>query len=149
MAKDPAAVLAAFRQGVSTGGTKYQTGVKSAGTDWEQNAKSDASEAAYAAGVQNAISQKSRQKGLANVTGAQWANTAADIGARNYTGAAERAAQNYAVQLPNVLTAGDAAKAAARALPGATIAERLQRGPAAAAAVHRTWARIKGQTPQV
>jgi hypothetical protein len=149
MAKDQQAVLAAFRSGVSTGGTKYQTGVKAAGADWELNAKSDASEQAYAAGVQAAISQRSRQKGLASVTGASWAATAADVGARNYTGAAERAATNYAVQLPDILAAGDAAKAAAKALPGATIAERLQRGPAAAAAIHRAWARKKGLTPQV
>ncbi len=149
MAKDPQAVLQAFQQGVSTGGTKYQTGVRAAGTVWEQNAKSDASESAYAAGVQNAVTQRSRQKALANVTGANWAAAAADVGARNYTAAAPLAAQHYQTQIPDILAAGTDAQAAARAIPGATVAERIQRAPAAATAVHRYWARKRGLTPQV
>lgn len=149
MAKDPQAVLQAFRSGVSTGGTKYQTGVKASATAWEQNARSEASESRWAAGVQAAITQKSRQKALTNVSGTSWAAVAADVGARNYASAADRAATNYATKLPDVLAAGDAAKSAANALPGDTIAQRLQKGPAAAAQVHRYWAQKKGVTPQV
>jgi hypothetical protein len=149
MAKDPQSVLAAYRAGVSGGGTKYQTGVKASAAQWEQNARSDAAESRYAAGVQAAISQKARQKALSSVSGTSWAATAADVGARNYTGAAERAATNYNVKLPDVLAAGDQAHAAAAALPGDTIAQRVQKAPAAAIQVHRYWAQKKGLTPTV
>jgi hypothetical protein len=149
MAKDPQVVLQLYQSGIQSAGPKYQAGVRAAAPDWETNAKSDNAEAAYANGVARAASQKSRQKALANVTGASWAAAAADVGASNYTRAAPQAAQKFQTQLGNILQAGDAAKAAARAIPGVTMADRLQRSVAAATSVHRHWARIKGVTPEV
>lgn len=149
MAKDPQAVLQAYQSGVSGGSGKYTAGVRAAATDWEQQAKSDASEQRYAAGVQRAATQKTRQKALQNVSGAQWAAAAADVGASQYAASASRAATNYNAQLSDILTAGDAAKAAARSIAGATMADRLQRSVAAATAVHRHWARKRGIQPEV
>jgi hypothetical protein len=99
--------------------------------------------------VARAAQQKARQKALANVTGAQWATAAADVGASQYAQSAARAAQNYQQQLGDVLAAGDSAKAAARAIPGTTMADRMQRAVASATAVHRHWARKKGVQPEV
>lgn len=149
MAKDPQVVLQLYTAGVQSAGPKYQAGVRAASTDWEQAAKSDNAEAAYANGVARAAAQKSRQKALQSVTGASWAAAAADVGASNYTRAAPQAATKFQVQLPTILQAGDAAKAAARAIPGVTMADRLQRAVAAATVVHRTWAVKKGVTPEV
>jgi hypothetical protein len=149
MAKDPQAVLQLYQTGIQQAGPKYQAGVRAAGADWEQAAKSDAAEQAYAAGVARAASQKTRQKALASVSGSAWVQAAAEVGATNYTRAAPVAAQKFAVALPDVLAAGDEAKAAARAIPGVTLADRLQRPVAAAVAVHRHWARKKGITPEV
>jgi hypothetical protein len=149
MAKDPQAVLAAYRSGVSSGGTKYQTGVKAAAGTWQQQATSEASEARYAEGVARAAAQKARQKALQQVSGQQWADAAANQGASNYTRAADRAGTNYEKQLPDILAAGDRAQAAARAIPGASLADRLQRPAEAAKATHRYWMQKKGLTPEV
>lgn len=147
--KDPQTVLQLYQTGIQNAGPKYQAGVRAAGTDWEQRAKSDAAEAAYSAGVARAAQQKSRQKALASVTGAQWVTAAAETGATNYTRAAPLAAQHFATQVNEVLAAGEEAKQAALAIPGVTLADRLQRPVAAATAVHRHWARKKGLTPEV
>jgi len=149
MAKDPQAVLQSYQSGVSGGSGKYATGVRASAADWEQQAKSDASEQRYAAGVQRAVAQKTRQKALGAVSGAEWAAAAADVGASQYAASATRAATNYNKQLPDILTAGDAAKSAARQISGATMADRLQRSVAAATAVHRHWARKRGIQPEV
>jgi len=149
MAKDPQVVAQLYRSGVAGGAPKYKAGVSAAASDWESNAKSEASEANYAAGVARAAADKSRQKALQNVSGTEWAKAAADVGSGNYAAAAGRAAVKFEQNIPDILAAGDAAKAAAKAIPGTTMEQRLQRGPAAATAVHRHWARKKGTTPEV
>lgn len=149
MAKDPQTVAQMYRSGIAGAGAKYQAGVTAAASDWETAAKSDAAEAAYRAGVERATQTKKRQKALGPVTGGDWARAAQEVGAPNYTRAADRAAQGYERVVGDVLSAGDSAKAAARAIPGVTMADRLQRGPAAAIAIHRYWARKMGVNPEV
>jgi len=149
MAKDPQTVAALYRSGIAGAGSKYQAGVAAAASDWETSAKSDNAEAAYAAGVARAASEKTRQKGLQKVSGSDWARAAAEVGAGNYTRAADRATANFESQIPDILAAGESAKAAAKAIAGVTMADRIQRAPAAAMAVHRHWARKKGINPEV
>jgi len=149
MAKDPQMVAQLYRQGITNAGAKYQAGVTSASADWEAAAKSDAAEAAYRSGVERAAQQKTRQKALGRVSGGDWARSAIEVGAPNYTRSADRAAIRFEAQVADVLSAGEAAKQAAKAIPGVTMADRLQRAAAAATAVHRHWARKKGINPEI
>jgi hypothetical protein len=149
MAKDPQTVAQLYRQGVAQGGTKYQAGVGAAAQDWETQARSEAAETAYAAGVARAAQQKIRQKALQSVSGSDWAKAASTTGASNYTGAATRAAEKFEKQIPDILSAGEAAKQASRAIDGSTMESRLRRSVEAAKAVHRHWARKKGIQPEV
>lgn len=149
MAKDPQTVARLYREGVAAGGSKYKAGVTAAASDWETQAKSDQAEAAYAAGVARAAQEKARQKALRDVSGNDWASAASEVGASNYTAASSRAATKFEAQIPQILAAGDSARSAARAIDGTTMASRLERSKAAAIAVHRHWAQVKGVTPEV
>jgi len=60
-------------------------------SDWESNAKSPASEAAYAAGVAAAAQQQLRLKGLAAVSGGEWAGRIRGAGNRYREGTARSA----------------------------------------------------------
>lgn len=149
MAKDPQTVARLYRDGVAGAGAKYQAGVVAAAGEWEAAAKSEEAEEAYAAGVARAAQQKSRQKALQHVSGSEWATAAKEVGASNYTAASGRAAAKFEAQIPDILAAGDAAKAASKAISGATMEQRLRKSTEAAKTVHRYWARKKGIQPEV
>jgi len=57
---------------------RYESGVRKA--DWHGPAASEAAESNYAAGVQNAITKKSRQAGVNKVSNADWQNAAVTKG---------------------------------------------------------------------
>lgn len=77
---------------------KYQQGVQ--GAEWQAAAASEQAEANYAAGVQEAASNKSRQTGINKVSNQAWQSAAANKGATRIAqgmrdGAAKQA-QNWA-----------------------------------------------------
>lgn len=146
---DVQTTLARYQRGVQGGSAAYQEGVRGKGAKWQTAATSDAAEQRFAAGMQRAIADKARQKGVQAVSGADWETAAVNLGAQGYAGAAAKAAQNYSKVVQTVVDAGNAAATAAAAIPGTTLAERLQRGPAAATAVHRLWRQKQGRTPEV
>lgn len=149
MPKDQQTVLSNFQRGIQGAGEKYRAGVQSPKRPWKDAASSEESEKRYAAGVARAASQKSRQKAVAQKSEADWRDAAMNVGASNLAGSAQRATDNYAKQVSTVLEAAGAAQQAAAQIDGSTMEGRLQRGPAAARAVHRAWARKKGLTPEV
>jgi len=58
----------------------YKTGVQ-ATTDWQEKASSSAAEDLYAEKIQQAVAAKSRQRGVAGVSNAEWQGRAANVGA--------------------------------------------------------------------
>ena len=78
--KSQSEIQAAYAASGGRASTNYRTGV-AATTDWQSKATSDQAEANYADGVGQAISAKSRQKGLARVSNADWQSQAQAVGA--------------------------------------------------------------------
>jgi len=148
MAKDQQAVLDKFKRGLAGAAQSYRDGIANPKRPWKESTQSEAAEARYSAGVQKAISNKSRQKGVARVSEGDWKEAATNVGAPALAASATRAGDNYAKVVGKVLAAGEAARAAAAQITGATLQERLQRSTVAAIAVHRAWAREKGETPE-
>ena len=68
-----------FVDGASRAPAKYKAGVSRA--DWQTNAASESAESNYAAGVSEAVGNKSRQTGVQKVSNADWQRAAADKGA--------------------------------------------------------------------
>ena len=87
-----------FIAGAARAPAKYQKGVQRA--DWQGPASSEASEANYGAGVTEAVQNKTRQRGVQNVSNADWQRKAADVGAKRIgkgmADAAPKQAQNWA-----------------------------------------------------
>lgn len=128
---------------------KFTAGVQNPRRPWKDAASSEDAEKRYAAGVTRAAQQKTRQKVLATKSESDWKDAAINVGAPALAASAAKATTNYGKQLPTILEAGTAAQNAANQISGESMASRLQRGPAAATAVHRIWARKKGITPEV
>lgn len=149
MPKDQQAVIEKFRRGMSGAAENYRLGIMNPKRPWKESAQSEEAEARYAAGVQRAAQQKSRQKAVARVSESDWRDAAVNVGAGALAASATKAGDNYAKVVGTVLAAGDAASQAAAQLPGTSISERLERARAAAVAVHRTWSREKGEQPEV
>lgn len=147
--KDQQVILERFRRGLQGGSQKYTEGVQSPKRPWKESASSDQAEKRYAAGVTRAASQKSRQKAVASMSEEDWRTAAVQVGAANLAAASERAATNYAKNLPTIMSAASAATAAAMQIDGTTMESRLQRAAAAARAIHRAWATKKGIQPEV
>ena len=68
-----------FIAGASRAPAKYKKGVQRA--DWQTPASSEEAETNYGAGVQEAVSNRTRQKGIQNVSNADWQRNASTIGA--------------------------------------------------------------------
>jgi hypothetical protein len=149
MPKDAQTILDSFTRGISGASEKYRAGVTSPRRPWKDAAASEDAEKRYAAGVARAASQKTRQKAIASKTEADWKDAALNVGAAALAASAQRASSNYSKQLSTIIEAASAATNAAAQIPGDTMESRLQRGPAAARAVHRAWARKKGINPEV
>lgn len=98
MVKPQSEITENFIAGASRAPAKYKKGVLRA--DWQTNASSPESEANYAAGVQEAAANQTRQKGVQNVSNADWQRKAADVGAqrigKGMADAAPKQAQKWA-----------------------------------------------------
>ena len=69
-----------YEQSISFVPDRYRQGVEVA--DWQTNASSDQAEKNYAAGVQEAVAMKSRQKGIKNVSNEEWRKLSSEKGAQ-------------------------------------------------------------------
>jgi len=94
---------------------RYRQGVESA--DWQTNAASEQAEQNFAAGVQQAIANKSRQKGIQGVSNQQWREAARVKGANSIGQGIQMGLQRYEQNFAPVL---GAMQAAAKALPPRT-----------------------------
>ena len=84
---------------------RYEAGVKKA--DWLGPASSEQSEKNYATGVNKAVANKSRQKGVKKVSNADWQNAAVNKGApiigERIQGALDKYEQNFGPVYDRVL----------------------------------------------
>lgn len=87
-----------FVAGAARAPAKYKKGVMRA--DWQGPASSEAAEANYAAGVQEAVGNKSRQRKIQAVSNADWQRGASTTGAerigRGMSNAAGKQSANWA-----------------------------------------------------
>jgi len=149
MAIDQQTLIARYQRGVSGGATSYREGVTGMGNVWKAAATSEQAEQKYAAGVQKAAANKTRQRELNKVASTDWEQAAINVGANAYAASATQAAINYSKIAANVIGAATAAQQAAAAIPGATITDRLNKAREAQIAAHRYWAQVNGETPEV
>lgn len=71
---------AKYRDGIGRAPANYKKGVQ-ATSDWQEKASSEAAESNFAAGVQDAIAAKRRQRAVSQVSNSEWQNAAANKGA--------------------------------------------------------------------
>lgn len=87
-----------FITGAGVAPARYKKGVQRA--DWQTAAASEESESNYASGVGEAVTAKSRQKGVQNTSNAEWQTKAANQGAerigKGMRDAAGKQAANWA-----------------------------------------------------
>lgn len=149
MALDQQTVIARYQRGVQNGATSYREGVTGKGNVWKSAATSDNAEARYAAGVQKAAANKTRQRKLSAVASTDWEQQAINVGANAYSAAATKAATKYSAIAQHVVGAANAAQQAAATITGASIADRLNRAREAQIAAHRYWSQVNGTTPEI
>lgn len=77
--KSAAEIDKRYKDGISRAPAAYKAGV-TATTDWQEKASSNEAEDLYAAKIREAVSAKSRQRGVSRVSNADWKNRASDVG---------------------------------------------------------------------
>lgn len=138
MAKSVQQVVQKYQSRVAGAGSEYAAGVNNPKRDW-LTAYANAQNR-MAAGLQAAIAAgKPLKKAQASGGTQNWQTKAAQKGARNYASSATDAANGYSQVADKILAAGDAARAAASAMPDTTIEQRLQRALAAMKATSQYW----------
>lgn len=116
MAVSQAEFLKRYEQGVAGSGDKYVTGVQT-GEDWEARYSAPESQAAMRDGLTRAIAEGTPVDGARRLGTAGYRQKTVDK-AGNYTASATRAKDGIAPHVPQILSAGEAAKAAAQAVTG-------------------------------
>lgn len=138
MAKTVQQITAKYQSRVAGAGPDYAAGVQNPKSDWLT--AYGAAQARMAQGLQAAITAGKPLKRAQAAGGTQnWQQKAASKGARNYAAAAADAAAGYQAVADKVISAGEAARQAAKSLPGTTIEQRMQKATAAMKATHEFW----------
>lgn len=91
--KDAGALAKKFVQRASAAAGDYKDGVSAAGADWETNTKM--AEDNFAAGVQQAITDKRFGKGVAAAGAAKFVNRASTLGAQRFPSGVAAAEQAW------------------------------------------------------
>ena len=116
MAVSQAEFLKRYEQGIAGAGEKYKVGVQT-GEDWEARYSAPESQTAMREGLARAIAEGKPTEGARRIGTAGYRARTVEK-APNYTGSATRAKDNITAHVPQILAAGEAAKAAARAVTG-------------------------------
>ena len=94
---------------------RYAQGVQ--GADWKTNAGSDQAEKNYAAGVNQAVAEKSRMKGISKVSNEEWKNHSMNEGKQRIASGIKANLDKYEKNFGPVL---NAVNAVAKSLPPRT-----------------------------
>ena len=108
--------LKSYEQGIVGAGEKYKERVRT-GEDWEARYSAPESQAAMRDGLARAIAEGKPVEGARRLGTAGYRAKTIEK-APNYTASAPRAAAAITPHVPQILAAGEAAKAAARAVTG-------------------------------
>lgn len=108
--------LEKFQRGISGGGEAFRQGVANS-DDWAANYSSLEAQQRMADGLSAAIAEGRPAAGARDLGTPGWRSRTTEK-AGNYTGSAVRAATNIGPHVAQILSAGDAAKAAAAAVTG-------------------------------
>lgn len=138
MPKNAADIAAKYQSRVAGAGADYAKGVQSPRRD--QYTAFAAAESRMAAGTQKALAEHKAVKNAQKKGGTvRWQQAAQTKGAQNYSASATYAAQGYAAVADKVISAGEAARAAANAMPADTLDQRIARSAAAQRATSKHW----------
>lgn len=88
---------------------RYEQGIK--GADWQGKASTDQAESNFNAGMQKALQNKSRQKGVKRVSNADWQNKSITLGKNRIASGITENLDKYKKNFDPVLTAMNAAAA--------------------------------------
>ena len=135
--KTPEQIAEKYQRGVAGAGADYSMGVQNPSRPWASSTAKGAGR--WAAGVQEAIQNKSFERGVAAAGDAKWQAAAVGKGAQRYQAAAQEAAQEYAKVAGQIMSAGAAAQSAVQAMPNETLEQRIARSAAAQRAIHQAW----------
>lgn len=135
--KDAGQIAEKYGRGVAGAGADYSAGVSNPSRPWSQ--ATQAGQARWAAGVQNAITNKSFARGVAQAGDAKWQNAAVNKGAQRYQAAAQDAQAAYSQVAGKIMTAASAAQSAVANLPNETLEQRIARSAAAQRAISNAW----------
>uniref|UniRef100_A0A6H2A0M1 Uncharacterized protein n=2 Tax=viral metagenome TaxID=1070528 RepID=A0A6H2A0M1_9ZZZZ len=108
--------LKRFQSGISGAGQKFEQGVDNS-DDWASNYASDAAQARMRDGLAQAIAEGKPAEGARALGTTGW-RTKTKAKSGNYTGSASTAAAAIGPHVAQILSAGDAAKAAAAGVTG-------------------------------
>jgi len=137
MAKSRDRVVKKFKDRIAASGAEYDAGIKQPRASWQAQYKMSSER--MKAALLESLEKNKHIKGVEAVGDAGWAEAALKKGSARFTAAASIAADNYGKVVDQVLAAGDAAAAAANALPNTTFQQRVQRSVAAMNATHEFW----------
>lgn len=135
--KTPEQIIDKYQRGVAGASQDYAAGVQNPSKDWASATVAGAER--WRTGLQNAMTNRSFERGVQAAGNAKWQQNAATKGAQRYSAAAPDAAQAYAKVAAQVMAAGNAAKSAAGNLPNATIDQRLNRAVVAMRSISEYW----------
>ncbi len=135
--KTPEQIAEKYQRGVAGAGQDYAAGVQAPSRSWAQATQAGA--ARWRAGIQQAIQEKSFERGVSAAGDAKWQAAAAGKGAQRYQAAAGEAAAEYAKKAGQIMSAGAAAQSAVANMPNETLEQRIARSAAAQRAVSAAW----------
>lgn len=116
MAISSSEFLNRYKSGISGAGKKYTDGID-AGDSWEAGYTDPQAQANMQAGLAKAIAEGKPVEGARRI-GDSGFKARAKAKVSNYTGSSERAATNINEHVSRILSAGERARAAAKAVPG-------------------------------
>lgn len=133
-------IVEKYQRGIQGAGADYAAGVQSPSKPWQASTIAGAER--WRTGIQEAINNRSFEKGVNAAGDQKWQQRAASLGAQRYAASASEAAAAYQKQAQKIMAAASTARSAAAALPNATMEQRLQRATTAMRASSDYW---KGQ----
>jgi hypothetical protein len=132
-------VVEKYRRNLAAAGPDYRYGVANPTRPWLEGfiASSDRMKAE----LQKALTEGRHIKGAREKGQKRYDEKVATVGADRFTAAAELAARHYSEIAGDVMSAADAARRSAQALPNVTFEDRLNRMRAAVTAIHDYWSK--------
>lgn len=135
--KTPEQIAEKYQRGVAGAGQDYAAGVQNPSRSWSQATQQGA--ARWRAGIQQAIQNKTFERGVQAAGDGKWQQAAVNKGAQRYQAAAGEAAASYSQVAGRIMAAANAAQSAVANMPNETLEQRIARAAAAMRATSTAW----------